>query len=93
MTKKDLVKAIAKNGEMTLKEAENSLDNVVNTIEECLVTGETITLMGFGKFSTVVKAARDMTNPSTGEKISVPEKRYPKFKFSSNLKELVASHK
>lgn len=93
MTKKDLVKAIAKNGEITLKEAESMLDNVVGTIEECLVSGETINLIGFGKFSIATRAARDMTNPFNGEKISVPEKRYPKFKFSTTLKKLVAAHK
>lgn len=91
MTKKDLVKAIAENGNLTLKEAEAALDNVVETIQECIVSGETINLAGFGKFSVVKKPARDMVLPFNGEKVSVSEKYIPKFKFSTVFKNLVST--
>ena len=90
MTKMELIDAIAKNGNMTKKDATNALDTVVKTIITAMEQNDPVKLSGFGTFSTVKKGATEARNPRTGEKIKVPAKTVPKFTFSSTLKKAFA---
>jgi DNA-binding protein HU-beta len=47
-----------------------------------------VTLVGFGTFKVVHRAARKARNPQTGEAIDVPAKTVPKFKPSKAMKEM-----
>lgn len=87
MTKKELVKSIANNLGYTQKDISVVVDEVFNTILTTVASGEEVGLVGFGKFVSVDKQARDMRNPATGEIISVPAKKAPKFKPSSAFKD------
>lgn len=86
MTKKELISMVAENGNMTKKDAAAALDTVVSTIMGILDNKDSVTLAGFGKFYTEDKEARIATNPRTKEKIDVPAKTVPKFKFSPTYK-------
>ncbi|MHC4124714.1 MAG: HU family DNA-binding protein, partial [Planctomycetota bacterium] len=48
-----------------------------------------ITLVGFGTFSVNERAARQVRNPRTGEKIDLPASKFPKFKAGAELKTAV----
>jgi len=89
MKKKDFVKLLAESLNTTQKEADNMLSTVFGTIEDVLAAGDTVSVPRFGKFSTSVRAARTCRNPQTDESMEVPEKRVPKFKASSVLKQLI----
>ena len=87
MTKKELISMVAENGNMTKKDAAAALDAVVSTIMGVLDNKDSITLAGFGKFYTEDKDAYTANNPRTKEKVNVPARTVPKFKFSKTYKD------
>lgn len=89
MTKQELVAGIAEKAECTKKDAVKYLDATIETISETLARGEKISLVGFGTFDVVERAARTGRNPQTGEEIVIPTSKAPKFKPGKALKDLV----
>lgn len=87
MNKNDLVRAIANNAGLTLKEAGVALDSVVAAITEGLKNGEKIQISGFGTFEIKEKPAREGINPKTGEKIKIAASKIPAFKFGKAYKD------
>ena len=90
MNKADLVAKIAAKANITKKDAEIALGAVVSSIEEALVAGDKLSLVGFGTFEVSERAAREGVNPATGKKITIPACKVPKFKISQALKNKVA---
>ncbi len=87
MNKNELIRAIANNAGITLKEAGAALDGVLDAITEGLKAGEKIQISGFGTFEIKEKAARDGINPKTGEKIKIEASKMPVFKFGKAYKD------
>jgi DNA-binding protein HU-beta len=56
-----------------------------------VLAGEKVTLLGFGSFERVVRAARAGRNPSTGETMQIAEKAAPTFRASKVFKDTVAT--
>ena len=90
MNKKDLKDFVADDAGVTKAEAGIMIDAVLDGIKEGLAADAKVTLVGFGTFTAVKRAARKARNPKTGEPIDVPEKVVPKFKASAKMKEMVA---
>lgn len=90
MNKADLVAKVAEKAGITKKDAETALGAVIASIEEALVAGEKLSLVGFGTFEVTERAAREGINPATGAKITIPASKVPKFKISQALKNKVA---
>ncbi|MFP4336406.1 MAG: HU family DNA-binding protein [Halothece sp.] len=61
------------------------LDTFQQFVQVQLREKEKIIIKGFGTFSAEDKPERPGRNPRTGEEIIIPEKRKPKFKFSSTF--------
>lgn len=91
MTKADLVETVAKEAEMTKKDAEKLVEIIFDTIIETLNNGEKIELRGFGSFRLRERNARQGRNPKTGEAVDIPAKRVAYFKPGKDLKEIVNS--
>lgn len=89
MNKAELVAAIAERTELNKKDAENALTACTSVITETLTKGERIQLVGFGTFEVTERAARTGRNPKTGESISIPKTKSPKFKAGKALKDAV----
>ena len=91
MNKAELVSKMTENceRELTKKDVEAVLNSFMKTVEEALVEGEKIQLIGFGTFETRQRASRTGKNPKTGEVIEIPAALAPAFKPSKNLKEAV----
>ena len=90
MTKAELVEKIyEKSGLATKAKSEQALDAVISAISECLASGDSVTLMGFGSFKVVERAPRTGRNPSTGQSIHIPAMRKPKFIAGTYFKEIV----
>ena len=87
MNKKDLTNVVAAESGITKKDANLVIGTVIDGIKSGLLTDKKVTLVGFGTFSVVERAARTARNPKTGEPIEVPRKMVPKFKPSKILKE------
>ncbi len=90
MTKAELVeKVYAKSGLETKVKSERVLDAVISAVVECLASGDSVTLMGFGSFKIVKRAPRTGRNPRTNEKIDIPACSVVKFIPGKALKEAV----
>ncbi len=90
MNKADLINKIAEGTSLNKQQATDALNAVLNTISNTLQAGDKITLVGFGTFSSDVRAARQGRNPRTGEAIDIPEKKVVKFKPGKELSDAVA---
>ncbi|MBQ9097718.1 MAG: HU family DNA-binding protein [Clostridia bacterium] len=90
MNKADLVASVAAKAGLTKKDAEAALNAVVASIEEALVKGDKVALVGFGTFETKTRAARTGINPRTKQAIKIPASKVPAFKISKALKDKVA---
>lgn len=88
MNKMDLVDKVA---EVlgSKKAAKSAIDCVSSPIKGALQKKEKVTLVGFGTFSVVKRAARKAKNPRTGEIIKIKAKNAPKFAPGKALKESV----
>ena len=92
MNKKELLEEILKHKElkhMTKKDADAFLNKTIDVIRKTVKKGEDVSLIGFGTFSKVRRAARMGVNPSTGEKIKIKAKNLPKFKPGKAWKEML----
>lgn len=87
MNKAELVAAIAEKANFTKKDAEAALNAVTASIEEALIKGEKVQLIGFGNFEVSKRPAREGINPATKEKITIAAANVPKFKAGKALKE------
>ncbi len=89
MTKADLVERVAKEAELTKKDAEQLVEIIFDSIIDSLNEGEKIELRGFGSFRVRHRNERNGRNPKTGEAVSIPAKRVAYFKPGKELKELI----
>ena len=90
ITKKDLIATVAGETGQSKSAAEAAINAVIGSITSALSNGDDVTLVGFGTFTTVNKAAREGRNPKTGEKLQIPASTAPKFKPGKALKDAVA---
>ncbi len=91
MTKADLIDEVARNSDLSKKDAEVIVQAVLDSIVESLKNGGKVELRGFGSFRLRERASRQGRNPKTGEKVFVPAKKVPYFKPGKDLKELINS--
>lgn len=92
MNKKALTNKVAEAAGITKKDANLVIGHVMTGIKEGLFEDGKVTLVGFGTFKVVLRAARKARNPQTGEPIDVPAKMVPKFKASKAMRELVLEY-
>ncbi len=88
MTKAELVAKIAEKAKITKAQAESALAAFQCTVTNELVNDGKITLVGFGTFSALKRAARTGRNPQTGKPIKIAAKRVGKFTAGKTLKDL-----
>ncbi|MDD2852760.1 MAG: HU family DNA-binding protein [Desulfuromonadaceae bacterium] len=90
MNKSELVAKISEGAELTKVQAEKALNCFIATTTAALKAGEKITLVGFGTFSAVSRAARTGRNPQTGKSMKIAAKTNGKFSPGKALKDLTA---
>jgi DNA-binding protein HU-beta len=94
MTKAEFVELVQKNGDFDSKAAaERAVKAFTDSVTEVLVNKDSVSLVGFGSFSTVEVAEKSGTVPGTDKKYTKPAHTAPKFKFGKTLKEAVANNK
>ena len=89
MNKSQLIEALAKMENLTIKKAEMIVNTLFGSIEEALIAGDRVEIRGFGSFKVKSYDGYQGRNPKTGEVIRVEEKKLPFFKVGKELKERV----
>ena len=89
MTKAELINSVAEQSGLTKVEAEKAVAAFIGSVTTALKSGDKLSLIGFGTFSTAKRAARKGQNPQTGKKIDIPAATVPKFKPGKGLKDAV----
>ena len=89
MNKTELINAVAAKAEISKKDADKAVAAVLASIEEALVAGEKVQLIGFGTFEVKERAAREGRNPRTGETIKIAASKSPAFSAGKGLKDAI----
>ena len=89
MTKKEIVKAISEECEITQLKTKEIVQKTFDAIVETLVTDHRIELRNFGVFEVKKRAARKARNPRTGGQVEVPAKFVVTFKPGKEMEERV----
>ncbi len=93
MNKTELIAEVARNAEMTKKDAEKAFKSIVDVITAQLAKGDKVQIIGFGTFEIHQRKARTGKNPRTKETIKIPASKAAAFKSSKKLKEAVNAKK
>jgi len=89
MNKAELIDAVASRAGLTKTDAAEAVDATFEAITNALAQRDTVSLIGFGTFSTSDRAARTGRNPRTGETINIAATCVPKFKAGKGLRDAV----
>lgn len=89
MNKAELVKKIAEKSSLSRTDSEKALNAFLESVEEGLVNGDKIQLVGFGSFEVRERAARKGRNPQTKQEITIKASKAPIFRVGKALKDMV----
>lgn len=93
MKKSQLIEALAKAENLTLKKAELIVNVIFNRMADTLAQNDRIEIRGFGTLKVKDYPSYQGRNPKTGKIIEVSEKKLPFFKVGKELKERVDAGK
>lgn len=89
MTKKEIVKEIAEQVNLTQLKTKEIVQKTFDAIVDTLVEQGRIELRNFGVFEVKQRAARKARNPRTGERVDVPPKNVVTFKPGKKMEERI----
>ncbi|MBQ7098047.1 MAG: HU family DNA-binding protein [Clostridia bacterium] len=89
MNKQELIAVMAEKANLSKKDAEAALNAFVGAVEDALVKGDKVQLVGFGGFEVRERAARTGRNPQTGAEMKIDAAKVPAFKAGKALKDLI----
>ena len=87
MNKSQLVEKIAQKTNMTKSQSELILDATLEVITKAVAKGEEVKLVGFGTFSRLNRKSRTGRNPKTGEAVTIPGGKVPRFRPGKEFKQ------
>lgn len=89
MNKNELVTAVATATGLSKADAAKAVEGVFQSITDALKKGDEVRLVGFGTFNVAERAQSEGRNPRTGDKITIPASKLPKFRAGKGLKDSV----
>ncbi|MFA5552428.1 MAG: HU family DNA-binding protein [Trueperaceae bacterium] len=89
MTKSELIDQVAERANLSKKDAGAAVNALLDTVQNALVSGDSVQITGFGTFEVRQRAAREGVKPGTSEKIKIPASKAPAFKAGKSLKDAV----
>lgn len=93
MTRSELIQKLADQfPQLTAKDAELALKEMLDAIGEALAQGQRVEIRGFGSFALNYRPPRTGRNPKTGEPVKVPAKYVPHFKPGKELRERIDAY-
>ncbi len=90
LDKDGLTALVAEKANLSPANAAKAVDAVFDTITASLSRGEKVSLVDFGTFYVVNRAARQGRNPRTGQKIILRASKQPIFRAAKALKAAVS---
>ena len=87
MNKVELIAEIAKQANISQKDAGAALKAFTDIVAKTLKKGGKVQLVGFGTFEVTKRAARQGRNPQTGATMKIKASKAPKFKAGKALKD------
>ena len=87
MTKTELTAMVASKSGLSKTNAGKALNAFVASIEQALIAGDTVQLLGFGTFEVRERSARTGRNPQTGREMQIPASKTPAFRAGKALKD------
>ena len=89
LNNKELIKALSEECSLSQNDCSLVVESLTKIITGALIQEDKVTLSGFGTFSTRFRQRRQGRNPQTGEAITIPAAKVPRFKPGKNLKDKV----
>ncbi len=89
MNRTELIGAIAESAGITKAQADKALRATMHNIQSTVASGNNLSLIGFGTFSSSARAARQGKNPRTGEPISIAARKVARFSPGKGFRDLV----
>ena len=89
VTLKHLAAALSEEHELSKKQTESILNDLVTRVTKHLKKGERIRIVGLGILQVRKRAARMGRNPATGEAIQIKASKKVAFRASKELKETI----
>jgi DNA-binding protein HU-beta len=89
VNKAQLIDAVAARLEVSRRAAGEAVDAVLDGITGAVVSGDKVSLTGFGTFESANRPARIARNPRTGEQVRVAAATVPKFRAGQAFKDSV----
>lgn len=90
MNKQEIVKELSKKTKLTQKECANCLNALTELVTNTLKRGDSVNLVGFGKFQVKHRTARRTFNPHTKRQIMLPASKVPQFKAGKAFKQAIS---
>lgn len=89
MTKRDLIKELKEQADISAKEAASVVDIFFNQMSDALVAGDRVEIRGLCSFYVKEYKSYQGKNPKTGERVTVSPKKLPFFKCGQELRKRV----
>ena len=89
MTKTQIIDVVAQKTGLKKKDADAAVNACLAAIEESLVSGDKVQIVGFGTFEVKQRAERSGRNPATKEAIVIPASKRVSFTAGKALKDSV----
>ena len=86
MNNKEFIAELAKRTCVNVREAQQRVRVLAQTITETLCEEDVVQVVGFGNFETKKRLERVLVNPTTGQRMLVPPKIVVAFKPSATMK-------
>lgn len=91
LNKKKLAEVLASRTGLARSVAYDAVETMFEAIAQTVAKGGVVAITNFGSFSRVDKQSRMARNPQTGDPISVPARKDPKFVAAPRLKSFTNS--
>ncbi|MEG2070144.1 MAG: HU family DNA-binding protein [Bacteroidales bacterium] len=85
MNKAELINAMAEKAGFSKVQAKSALEAFMSATTDALKEGDKVSLVGFGTFAVIKRAARKGRNPQTKKEMQIPAKKVVKFKAGAEL--------
>ncbi|HUJ74772.1 MAG TPA: HU family DNA-binding protein [bacterium] len=89
MTKAEFILRVAKKVKLSKAQTAKILDATLDEVEGVLKKGDSISFTGFGTFSVSRRKARKGRHPRTGNAMTIPASKVPRFRAGKFLKSAV----
>jgi DNA-binding protein HU-beta len=91
VNKSDLAEKIASESNLSVRDVNDMLKALINTVQQAVKRGEKVQIPGFGGWSQTQKKARTGRNPRTGAAVKIPASKGVKFTVGATFKDTVAA--